>query len=90
MARESLERASEELRRASELVDGDVRQRLYDQSNQLANLATRDQAPDHGRLDRHMNALHQIAADLGDGDAADRVETARESVKEYRKTVEGV
>ena len=90
MAREELERASDELRQASERVDGDVRERLYDQSNQLANLATREHPPDHGRLDRHMNVLQQISMDLEDDEAKERVESARESVRAYRETVEGV
>lgn len=89
MPREELKTASGILREAAELVDEATQKRLHDQSDQLATLATRDADPDHGRLDRHMNALHEIAGSL-DGEAADLVRSARESVKEYRKTVPGV
>jgi hypothetical protein len=89
MARGELEAASEELRRASELADGDLQQRLYDQSNQVAELAARDRGPDHGRLDRHMNTLYEIAGET-DGELHDRVVAARDHLGEYRSGVEGV
>jgi hypothetical protein len=89
MAREELEAASEELRKASELTDGDLRERLYDHSNQVAELASREQGPDHGRLDRHMTALYEIAGDT-DGALHDHVIAARERLKEYRKGVAGI
>jgi hypothetical protein len=89
MARDALEAASEELRKASELAGGDRRERLYDHSNQIATLATREEGPDHGRLDRHMNALHEIADDT-EGALHDHVVAAREHLKEYRSGVDGV
>ena len=89
MAREELQAASDELRQAAEEIDGELRERVYQQSNQLAKLATRDRGPDHGRLDRHMNALSEIADEL-DGESRAVVRSAREHVKEYRKGVEGV
>jgi hypothetical protein len=89
MSREELEAASEELRRASELAEGGLRERLYDHSNQIATLASRDEGPDHGRLDRHMNALYEIAGDTG-GDLHDHVVAAREHLREYRTGVEGI
>ena len=89
MAREELQSASDELRQAAEATDGDTQKRIYEQSNQLATLATRDEGPDHGRLDRHMNALMEIADGL-DGDARERVLAARDQVREYRTGVEGV
>ena len=89
MPRDELQEASDTLRQAAELVDEETQKRLHDQSDQLATLATRDADPDHGRLDRHMNALHELAGQL-DGEAEELVRSARESVKEYRKTVPGV
>lgn len=89
MSRDTLEAASEELRRASELADGDLEERLYDHSNQIATLASRDEGPDHGRLDRHMNALYEIAGET-DGDLHDHVVAARNQLKEYRSGVPGV
>ena len=89
MPREELKTASDTLRKAAELVDEETQERLHEQSDQLAKLATRDADPDHGRRDRHMNALHEIAGSL-DGEAEELVRSARDSVKEYRKTVPGV
>ncbi|MFK8214851.1 DUF7553 family protein [Haloferax volcanii] len=89
MTRAELERASNLLKEAAEATDGDVQERLYEQSDQLATLATREQGPDHGRLARHMTVLHDLAEDL-DGDAAETVREARSEVLEYRKGVPGV
>jgi len=89
MSRDELQAASEELRKASELADGDLQQRLYDHSNQVAKLASRDEGPDHGRLDRHMNVLYEIAGET-DGALHDHVVAARDHLKEYRTGVAGV
>lgn len=89
MVRTELKDASDTLREAAELVDEETQRRLHDQSEQLAELATRDTDPDHGRLDRHMNVLHELIREL-DGEAGELVQSARNSVKEYRKTVPGV
>ncbi|ADE04835.1 MULTISPECIES: hypothetical protein [Haloferax] len=89
MTRAELERASNLLKDAAEATEGDVQERLYEQSDQLATLATREQGPDHGRLARHMTVLHDLAEDL-DGDAAETVREARSEVLEYRKGVPGV
>ncbi|WP_396611125.1 hypothetical protein ACH9L7_13020 [Haloferax sp. S1W] len=89
MTREELERASKLLKEAAEATDGDVQEQLYEQSDQLAKLATRDQGPDHGRLARHMTTLHDLAEEL-DGDVAETVREARQEVLEYRKDVPGV
>lgn len=90
MVREPLRAASDLLRQASETAgDADLEERLYEQSNQLAKLATADSGPDHGRMARIMHVLDDLADDL-EGDAQDAVEDAYEKVKEYRSTVSGV
>ncbi|WP_416838199.1 hypothetical protein [Haloferax sp. DFSO52] len=89
MTREELQKASQLLKDAAEATDGEVRERLYNQSDQLAKLADRAQGPDHGRLARHMTVLHDLANQL-DGDTAETVRAARQQVLEYRKTVPGV
>jgi hypothetical protein len=92
MAREELQAASEALREAAAAVsDVDTEERLYEQSRQFADLATADRGPDHGRLARHENVLNEVLDGLdGDGDAAERVESALAHVKEYRSDVPGV
>lgn len=89
MAREELRAASEELREASDLAEGEAAERLATQADQVGELATREADPDHGRLDRHRHALEELVNDVGDR-AAERVEAARERIREYRKGVEGV
>ena len=87
---EELQRASELLRDAAESVeDPDVEERIYEQSRQLAEQAAADRGPDHGRLARHQNALHEIIEQSND-EAAGSVEGALDRVKEYRSGVEGV
>ena len=90
MEREELVSASEELKQVSGRVDdGEVRERLENQSEQLRKLAAADNGPDHGRLDRHMHALSDLQGQVDD-DLAERIDHARESVRAYRETVEGV
>lgn len=90
MTREQLQAASEALRNASEqTTDSDLQQRLHEQSDQFARLATAERGPDHGRLARHLNVLSEISESL-DGDAASLVDDAEEAITAYRETVEGV
>jgi hypothetical protein len=90
MAREALQAASNVLRRAAEQVgDEELEDRIYSQSNQMAKLAAREQGPDHGRLDRHMHTLHELAGET-EGDVREDVEEAREQLRTYRETLEGV
>lgn len=94
MPREELQQASQALREAAETVaDDDIEERIYDQSNAMAELATRERGPDQGRLDRHMQKLQEIANGLeghGQGEAKASVEEAYEHLRDYRETVEGV
>jgi hypothetical protein len=90
MANDELQRASDLLREAAEAVaDADLEERIYEQSRQLAEQAAAERGPDHGRLARHQNALHEVI-DATEGEVADLVERALDSVKEYRSGVEGV
>jgi len=89
MVRDELRAASQELRDAAAAADGDLEERIYQQSNQLAETAAREQDPDHGRLARHTNALHDLLDDAG-GEIRDSVERAIEHVETYREGVEGV
>jgi hypothetical protein len=93
VTRELLQQASDELRQASELAPDDATGRIYEESNQLAGLATADRGPDHGRLARHTNALAEIADDLDDAgatEAAAHVRDARSLISEYREDLPGV
>ncbi|WP_251342008.1 DUF7553 family protein [Haloplanus halophilus] len=89
MTRPQLQRASDELSAAAELTDGDAKDRLEYQADQLATLATRESETDHGRLARHTNALRELAA-ATEGEAAAHVEAAMDAISEYRETLDGV
>jgi predicted amidophosphoribosyltransferase len=90
MGHNHLSAASDHLREAAiATTNEDHEQRLYDQSDQLARLAAADSGPDHGRLARVTHALNELLQEL-DADAKESVEAAKERVKAYRETVEGV
>lgn len=91
MVREDLRAASDHLRAAAvAATDPDHEERLYDQSDALAELATADQGPDHGRLARIQQKLSDIADETTDDEAVANIQDAKESVTAYRETVEGV
>ncbi|QKY20637.1 hypothetical protein B4589_009695 [Halolamina sp. CBA1230] len=90
MPREKLQTASEELRKAAEsATDSDLQERLHEQSDQFAQLATADRGPDQGRLARHLNALSEIR-DAASEEVASHVDDAEEAITAYRETVGGV
>lgn len=90
MVREELKAASEVLREAAELTqDETVEERVYNQSLELAELATADRGPDHGRLDRHRHILLDIR-ESADTEVAALVGEAMEHLRSYREGVEGV
>ncbi|WP_373190195.1 hypothetical protein [Halolamina sp.] len=87
---EQLQTASEELRMASEAATDDkLVERLHDQSNQFARLATADSGPDHGRLARHLNALGEMR-EQGGADVVEHIDTAEAAITAYRETVDGI
>jgi predicted glycosyl hydrolase (DUF1957 family) len=89
MTRGELTEAAEALRRAAQRAANDEsRDRLKAQADQFDNLAEADRGPDHGRLARHEHILTEIADE--DDAAAAEIETALESIRAYRQTVEGV
>ncbi|QGA81630.1 hypothetical protein [Halomicrobium sp. LC1Hm] len=90
MTRDALATASDRLASAAQSADSDDDgQRLSELADQLDRLSTADEGPDHGRLARIQNALHDLE-DSTEGDATDAIAEAHEHVKEYRSGVEGV
>lgn len=89
MTRVELSEAADTLRRAAERAENDQRrERLEDQADQFDRLAEAERGPDHGRLARHEHILTEIADE--EEAAAAAIETALESIRAYRQTVEGV
>lgn len=90
MVRKELQGASEALRQAAEVTENEeLEERVYNQSLELAELATAERGPDHGRLDRHRNVLLDIK-ETADAEVAALVEDAMEQIRTYREGVSGV
>lgn len=90
MTREELQAASEALRQAAELADTDsLEERVYNQSMEIANLATAERGPDQGRLDRHRHVLSEIE-EAAAPEVAELVSEAKEHLRSYREGVGGV
>ena len=88
--RSDLRTATDTLTEVRERVSNDeTADRLDAFADQLRKMADADRGPDHGRLDRVMHGLREIAEELG-GENAEAVENARSHVRSYRETVEGV
>jgi hypothetical protein len=88
--RSELRNAAETLTEVREsLQDDDTADRIATFAERLRSMADADRGPDHGQLDRTMHGLREVAEKL-DGELADEIESARERVRSYRETVEGV
>lgn len=89
MTRNELQNTASSLRQAADAAVAEAaRERLLNQASQFESLAEAQRGPDHGRLARHEHILTEIAEE--EADAADEIETALESIRAYRATVEGV
>lgn len=90
MSREELQAASSRLREAAgQATEDTAEERLYQQSRDLAELATADRGPDHGRLARIEQTLTDVADDT-DPAAVEEIEAALSHIRDYRETVDGV
>ena len=89
MVREQLQTAAQHLRTAIESADDDASERLTELAEKLDSLATGDRGPDHGSMARMQNTLNDVKDDV-DADAVAAIDDAKESISDYRSTVEGV
>lgn len=90
MVRTELRTASEALREAAAATDEpDREERLYELSLDLADLATAESGPDHGRLARVEHSIRD-AAEGADEAVTAAVDRAVEAVRRHREGVEGV
>jgi len=90
MVREELQTASELLREASDAADADeASERLAEQADEFADLATADRDPDHGRLARHERIVGDAASDENET-VREKVDEAIDRVHAFRETIEGV
>ena len=90
MPREELQTASELLREASDAADAErASERLDDQADEFADLATADRDPDHGRLARHERIVDDAASDENET-VRRKADEAIDRVHAFRETIEGV
>lgn len=74
---------------ANEVSDGEASERLETLAGQLSDLAGNPREADHGRIARLQAALDEIQPDVSD-DVATTIEDARDELRAYRETIEGV
>jgi len=89
MNRDELERAAALLEEAAEDAADEAAEAIRTQAEQLRSLVERERGPDHGRLDRHQQALRDIEASV-DENVSERIDEANALITEYRMTLEGV
>ncbi|QCW01925.1 hypothetical protein [Natrinema pallidum] len=85
---EQLQRARDDLEEAAKSADSDdVREDIHETTDAFADYAMGDTTPDHAILDERLNTLRQVR-ERADGDTVDKVESAIETVEDYRETVD--
>lgn len=89
MVHVELQRTASLLREAAADCTGEPKERLERFAEECDELAERERKPDHGRLDRIQNGLHEIAS-AAEPEVARKVTKARKELISFRKTVPGV
>ena len=83
-----LQQARDDLEEAAKSADSDdVREDIRETTDAFADYVMSDTQPDHALLDERLNALRQVR-ERADGNTEDKVESAIESVEEYREGVD--
>ena len=89
MSRDDLSEAAALLEQAAEDAADDAAEAIRTQAEHLRALVERERGPDHGRLDRHQQALRDVKATV-DEHVSELIDDANARITEYRKTLEGV
>ncbi|ERG95907.1 hypothetical protein [Haloquadratum walsbyi] len=89
MSREQLQSASENLRTASEAADGTIQRTLYEQSNDIAELAARNQEINQGQINERLGNLQTLIETIEDtdnisADVTDHVDQAKSDLATLR------
>lgn len=85
---EHLQQARDDLEQAAKSADSDdVREDIRETTDAFAEYAMGDPEPDHALLDERLNTLRQLK-ERSDGETEDKVESAIESVEEYREGID--
>ncbi|AEH36215.1 DUF7553 family protein [Halopiger xanaduensis] len=84
---EQLQQARDDLEEAAKSADDDVREDIRETTDAFADYVRSDTAPDHAILDERLNTLRQVR-ERTDGNTEDKVESAIETVEDYREQVD--
>lgn len=85
---EQLQQARDDLEAAAKSADSDdIRKDIRETTDAFADYVAGDTMPDHAILDQRLNTLRQVR-EAADGNTKDRVESAIDSVEDYRETVD--
>lgn len=82
-----LQQARDDLEEAAKSADDDVREDIRETTDAFADYVMSDTEPDHAILDERLNTLRQVSKQA-DGNTETKVESAIESIEDYRETVE--
>ena len=90
MTRTELQLASEHIAAAADATaDDETKERLQRQAEEFEKHAEADRGPDHGRLARHENILHDVADDADEA-VVTEIQTALDHIRKFRETLPGV
>ena len=84
---EQLQQARDDLEEAAKSADDDVRDDIRETTDAFADYVMSDTEPDHAILDERLNTLRQVSQQA-DGNTKDKVESAIETVEDYREQVD--
>lgn len=84
---EQLQKARDDLEEAAKSADDDVRDDIRETTDAFADYVMGDTEPDHAVLDERLNTLRQVRQQA-DGNTEDKVESAIETIEDYRESVD--
>ncbi|WP_408956760.1 hypothetical protein [Natrinema sp. 74] len=85
---EQLQQARDDLEEAAKSAgDDDIREDIRETTDAFADYVMGETQPDHAILDERLNTLRQVR-ERADGNTEAKVESAIESVEDYREGIE--
>ncbi|WP_247003181.1 DUF7553 family protein [Halosolutus gelatinilyticus] len=82
-----LQQARDDLEEAAKSADDDVRDDIRETTDAFADYVMGDTQPDHALLDERLNTLRQVR-ERADGNTEAKVESAIETIEEYRRGID--
>ncbi len=82
-----LQQARDDLEEAAKSADDDVRDDIRETTDAFSDYVMSDTQPDHALLDERLNTLRQVSQQA-DGNTETKVESAIETLENYRETID--